>query len=309
MRVSRARVIGLVMVLACAGSWIPIAWLAAAGHPWQSGAGAAVSAWVGFPWLFAVIFVQAGVLRQPLMEPLGITFAVNRWWLLAWLLPALVLLVALLSGWAVFGIEPVHTAAQLIAHKRAAVPPDQMAQFDALVADHPPSNPFMLILYGLPAGLTFNALVCFGEELGLRGFLFREVPGGFWTRSLWIGLLWGVWSVPEVLAGHLFPHHRVEGAALMMAWCVLLSPSMTYLRVRCGSVIPVAIFRGTLLALTRPAFDLMYGAGELVRPFHGATGFAAFALLLAGLWVHDRYFAAQRLMPEHARPRDRIAAA
>jgi hypothetical protein len=40
---------------------------------------------------------------------------------------------------------------------------------------------------GLIAGATINAVAGFGEELGWRGFLYRELSFlGFWKSSLWL---------------------------------------------------------------------------------------------------------------------------
>ena len=89
---------------------------------------------------------------------------------------------------------------------------------------------------------------------------------------------------------------------MLFAFCVVLSPSLVYLRVRAGSVMAVALFWSMLITLTRTALDLAGGAPSLYRPFFGLGGILAVLLLLAALSAHDRYVAPQGLMTERARP-------
>ncbi len=51
-----------------------------------------------------------------------------------------------------------------------------------------PVNPFWLaVIQGLVGGVTINAIAGFGEELGWRGLLSKELhPAGFWRSSLLI---------------------------------------------------------------------------------------------------------------------------
>lgn len=47
------------------------------------------------------------------------------------------------------------------------------------------------------AGVTYSAILGFGEEFGWRGYLLWELaPLGFWKASLVIGTLWGLWHAP-----------------------------------------------------------------------------------------------------------------
>jgi hypothetical protein len=79
-----------------------------------------------------------------------------------------------------------------------------------------------------------------------------------------------------------------------------MSLVLVYLRVRSGSTVAVAIARGTMMALTLAAVDLTFGASELVRPFFGLSGILAGWVVLALLYVHDRYVAEERLMTTRA---------
>ncbi len=57
------------------------------GGRWYTPAGTAVGAAYMFVPLCMAILVQRGIYREPVREPLGISFRLNRWFLIAWLLP------------------------------------------------------------------------------------------------------------------------------------------------------------------------------------------------------------------------------
>lgn len=242
------------------------------------------------PVLLATLFVQGPVLKQSVLAPLGLKLSINRWWLVAWLSPVLVLVLGVLFAWIAFGVDPVLDVESYLAHKRALMDPENLERFDQLVSESPPRQPiwFWLVVSGLPAGLTINSLVALSTEVGFRGFLFREIRGGFWRRSLLIGLVEAAWLAPALAFGLYFPDNPMMGVALMTLFCVVVSPACVYLRVRSDSTIAVSIFRGTLLALTLPATELAFDATEWQRPFYGVTGSAALLVLLGLFAIHDR---------------------
>lgn len=248
------------------------------------------------PVLLATLLLQGPILKQPVMEPLGLQLKLGRWWLAAWLSPVLLLLVGVVFAWLVFGVEPVLDAATYAAKKRALLPEDQLEAFDRHLAESPPPNPLWLwlIIQGLPAAVTLNLLVALAGEIGFRGFLFREIRGGFWRRSVLIGLAEAAWFAPPVAFGLHFPNSPALGVACVVAWCLIASPVLVYLRARSGSVLPVALFRGTMMALTMTAAEMAWDATDWQRPFYGVSGIAAMVVLLGLCVVHDR-FAAQKL--------------
>ena len=299
MKLTQPRLVAAFFLLAVLGGWTPLVLLVANGLTEHRGFSASAYYWHMFPPLLAALLLTGPVLKVPVREALGITFGFNRFWGLAWLTPALLLLVGLGFCWLLSGVEPIHTVEQYIAFKRAGVPPDQLELFETNLREHPPGHPLWLIVRGLPASVTINLLPALALEAGFRGFLFREMPGGFWARSLRIGALSGLYMAPAAIFH--FADTPVLGAAVLFAFCVVLSPSLVYLRVRAGSVMAVALFWSMLITLTRTALDLAGGAPSLYRPFFGLGGILAVLLLLAALSAHDRYVAPQRLMTERAR--------
>ena len=127
------------------------------------------------PVFLATLFVHGPVLKQPVMEPLGLQLKLGRWWLAGWFGPVLLLALGVLFAWLFFGAEPVLDAATYVTKKRALLGPEHLEAFDRHVRDSPPPSPlwFWLVVQGLPAGLTINLLVSLAGELGFRGFLFR----------------------------------------------------------------------------------------------------------------------------------------
>lgn len=286
-RITKARLIWVPFALMAVGSWAPVLWMASNGVPWSGAAGRAVSLWYTVPALIAVLFVQGPWLKQEILGPLGVRLQVNRWWGIAWLVPVAILLIGIAILW-VTGFEPVLTVAQLVENKRASVPAEQMAEFDAYLAENTPPHPLMLIVLGMPAGLTFNLIPGFCEEIAFRGYYFREVAGSFWSRSTKIGVLWWLWLAPSVAYGNLYGSTGVTGVALALPWCIIASWVLVYLRVRSGSVVATAIARGTMIALTAAAHDLTFGTPTSLAPFYGVTGIAALLIVGIAFLAHDR---------------------
>lgn len=285
--VTKTRLIWVPFMLMAVGSWTPVVGMWFQGIEWSGAAGRAVALWYTVPALVAVLLAQGPWLKQPILEPLGIRFKVNRWWGIAWLLPVAILLLGMLITW-LAGFEPVLTVEQLIENKRSVTPVDQLAEFDRYLVDNPPPHPLMLIVLGMPAGLTFNLIPGMCEEVAFRGYYFREVAGGFWARSTKIGLLWWLWLAPSVALGNLYGTPGPLGVALALPWCIIASWVLVYVRVRSESVIACAVARGTMIALTAAAHDLTFGTPTWIAPFYGLAGIAALLLVWLACWVHDR---------------------
>jgi membrane protease YdiL (CAAX protease family) len=155
---------------------------------------------------------------------------------------------------------------------------------------------------GLIAGFSVNALAAFGEELGWRGLLLRELEAlGFWRSSALIGLIWGFWHAPLILHGHNYPEHPWADVFLMTAMTVLLSPLLSYLTNRANWVIAAAIFHGTINATPGLAIMVIRGGNDLTIGVTGLAGLAVLAAMNLGLiafgsWVTGEPIRERRLM-------------
>ena len=134
-----------------------------------------------FP-LLAVVITQL-IFKEPVLGGLGISFRINRWWFIGWLL------------------MPVFVAVTL---GITLLMPGAMLSTDNVPAGLANVRGFVLIsvVSGMFAGITINALLAFGEEIAWRGFLMKLFKGkSFITAFLSIGFIWGLWHAPIILNG------------------------------------------------------------------------------------------------------------
>ena len=228
------------------------------------------SAYMFFP-LISVLLTQL-VTGEKLFSGIGLSFKLNRWWWLGWLviIPLVVLLCLPVS--ALFPGMSISGDTEMVRQT-----------MESLEAQGLPLGPWgvlvITLLSGLVAGITVNALFAFGEESAWRGFLHRCMEGvGFWKECLFIGFVWGLWHAPIILMGHNYPEHPVAGVFMMIAFCILFTPVMVFIREKSGSVVMAAVAHGTINALA--GISIMYLAGykELVGGITGIAGFIVLAV-------------------------------
>jgi membrane protease YdiL (CAAX protease family) len=246
-------------------------------------------AYMFVPMIMAIVVTKL-IYHEPIKEPLGISFRPNRWWLAAWLIPPAISLgafgVALLFPHVTYSPE----MAGIYEHFGKVFTPEQVDRIRKQ-QELFPIHPFWLaVAQGLIVGPTLNALFAFGEELGWRGFLQKELgPLGFMRASALIGLIWGVWHAPIILMGHNFPDHPVAGAFLWTVNCVNLGIVFSYVRVRARSVIAAAVMHGTYNATWAVSIILLAGIDDLVTGLQGIAGMIATASVAVLLLAFDRF--------------------
>ncbi len=238
------------------------------------------------------IVVQKLIYRQPLKEPFGISFKFNRWFLVAWLLPPIIAFTIFGVSLLLPGVTFSPEMAGLLERFKSVLPPEQFNQMKNQIATFP-IHPFFISLFqGLIAGFTINAVAGFGEELGWRGLLQKELgPIGFWKSSALIGCIWGVWHAPLILQGHNYPQHPVAGVFMMMVWCMLLAPIFSFIRLKAKSVIAAAIIHGSLNATAGLAIMLIQGGNDLTIGVTGIAGFIVLAIVNIGIFAYNRFVA------------------
>jgi membrane protease YdiL (CAAX protease family) len=224
------------------------------------------------PALAAVITQR--LLRLPLWE-LGPFVRWNRWLPVAVVLPIAFTLAWLAMVPLVPGLDYVSDTSSLRDNVLRAVPAQQRATAEAaLVGLGDALAPLLLaqlVVGGVLAGTTINAVAAFGEELGWRGLLHRTLGGwGLWRRAAFIGLFWGLWHLPMVVQGHNYPQHPLLGILAMMAFCLLLSPLFEFVRERSGALLAPVWMHGVMNALGGAA--LFVSGSELLRGPAGLRG-------------------------------------
>ena len=234
--------------------------------------------------MIAVIITQT-VNKEQIFHGLDISFKINRWWVIGWLLmPVLavaVLGMTLLMPGAVWSPDSEVVKAAL-----ASMP--EGVGLGAFIV--------ITLISGLFAGLTVNAVFAFGEEIGWRGYLLKIFKGKtFLSTALWTGIIWGLWHAPIILNGHNYPQHPVAGVFMMVGMCVFLTPIFMYFRLKIGSVIVPAIMHGTFngvvglsMILVTPANDLLYGGP-------GLAGLITLLLLDICLYIYDRFISKENI--------------
>lgn len=256
---------------------------------------------VGILYMFtpatAAVIAQRFIWKEPVRD-LGLRTPRLPWLLISWLLPVLLTVLALALSLAVPGVSLLIGLDALTGALATKFPPAQVAdlqrQLEHTFLAKPGVFLFVSFLQVLGIGPTVNAAAAFGEELGWRGFLLRELESlGFWRSSLLIGFFWGVWHMPLIAAGYNYPGHPVAGPVMMTLLTILLSPLIGYVRLRAQSVFAAAVFHGTFnAAATLVVF--IHGGSVLSVGVTGAAGLITLFLANVGLWFYLRRSAGDR---------------
>jgi uncharacterized protein len=141
----------------------------------------------------------------------------------------------------------------------------------------------MLICASVIVGALVNApILTLTEELGWRGYLHDLWrPSGFWRASLGTGAVWGLWHAPAIwFYGLNYPDNAAIGLAMFIVWCMLLSPIMTLVRDRGGSVWAAGLFHGTINAVGGITLSVLSAP---VFPWNGIVGIGGFVALALGV--------------------------
>lgn len=220
-------------------------------------------------------------------EHLGWRLRFDRWLLVAWLVPIVVLVVASLGAGLFAGTHLTSPAAALAARLTELSGPDEAAKLNQVPGW---ALSLALVLQTTVLGAAFNTPFMLSEELGWRGVLWaRWQDLGFWPQSLATGVVWGVWHAPLILMGYNFPDAPVLGVALMTLFCVLLAPLFQLVRLRGGTIWHACLCHGTINAGARlselcVSSEHWYGRGIL-----GVSGFVTLAAVCVGVVLFKRY--------------------
>ncbi|MCK5218457.1 CPBP family intramembrane metalloprotease [bacterium] len=247
--------------------------------------------------MLAAIIVQKFIYHEPLKEPLGISFKINRWFFVAWLLPIVLVFAALGMGLLMPGVEWSWEMEGMYIRFQENLSLEQIERMKVQTAALPLHPLWIGLLSGLVAGATINAVAGFGEELGWRGLLQKELGFlGFWRSSLLIGLIWGIWHTPIILQGYNYPQHPQAGVFYMVYFTMLYAPIFSYIRLKARSVIAPAILHGSLNATVALSFMTLKGGTDLSIGLTGLAGLLVLLLANIGLYIFDRFLAKEPVM-------------
>jgi membrane protease YdiL (CAAX protease family) len=242
------------------------------------------------------IIVQKTIYKQPLAGPMGISFKFNQWFFVAWFLPPVIAFAVMGVSLLMPGITFSPDMSGFLNQMGSALSPAQMEQVKEQLASMPVHPVWLILVLALISGTTINAILGFGEELGWRGFLQKELSiMGFWKSSALIGFIWGIWHAPLILLGLNYPQNPQLGVLLMTGWTILLAPLFSYIRLKSRSVIAASIFHGTINAVPGLAVILISGGDELTVGLTGLAGFIVFALADVLLLIYDRFITREKV--------------
>ncbi|MDD5996493.1 MAG: CPBP family intramembrane metalloprotease [Bacteroidales bacterium] len=219
--------------------------------------------------LISVIITQLIFGEKPFSD-VGVSFKINKWWFVAWLLMPVVNILAMFASTLLPGVS-LDPNSELV---RLAIADMSTKGLEidgwGLLA--------ITIVGSLFAGFTINAFFAFGEEIAWRGFLPRVMSDwGFWKKSLIIGIIWGFWHAPLILMEHNYPDHPIAGVFMMVLFCVAVTPIFLYLREKSGSTIAAAIAHGTLNGSAGISVIYLAGSNDLLC---GTTGLVGIMILV-----------------------------
>jgi uncharacterized protein len=114
---------------------------------------------------------------------------------------------------------------------------------------HADANIVALVIGLALNALTLNTMLAFGEEYGWRGYLLPKLlPLGEARAAIIVGVIWGLWHSPLLIAGLNYPGVNPWIAiAMFVPTAVLMSLLFTRLYVAAGgAVLVAALLHGSL---------------------------------------------------------------
>jgi membrane protease YdiL (CAAX protease family) len=255
----------------------------------------------GFAPMVIALFLQKIVYNGPLAGPLGVSLKPNRWFLISWFSPFAIAFACLGASLLFPGVEYAANLGRA-ADWVSAGHPEILNQDTAEAAKSITYDPSALLWWALVSGIikgsTLYIVFAFGEELGWRGFMQKELSSmGFWRSSVLIGIIWGLWHAPSILVEKLnFPQDPVAGVFMMIISCLLMAPVFAYVRLRAKSVLATTLFHGSLNGASLLAIVLLGTGNDFDTGLVGAPGAIVFALVTVCLLIYDRFFASEPIM-------------
>ncbi len=268
-----------------------------AGGEYKSTAGTVLAISYMFIPLISVLIVEKWVYKEAIKHRLLISFKVNRWFVVAWLIAPVIAFGAFGVGLLMPDVSFAPEMSGMFDRFEDLLTAGEMQQMKEAFESMPVHPLWLTLLQGMLAGITINAVAAFGEELGWRGFLVNQFRNkSFLKAALLIGLIWGIWHAPIILMGHNYPEHPVFGVFMMIVWCILLSPLFLYITLKSKSVIAASVLHGTLNGTAGIGMMMLKGGSDLTVGVTGLAGFISLGFILFCFYIYDRYISNEKVM-------------
>jgi membrane protease YdiL (CAAX protease family) len=245
----------------------------------------------------SVLIVKKLIHKEKIKKDLLISFKINKWFFGAWLLMPVIFFLTI--GVNLFFPEVTYNPEMtgFLNRLNNVIPPEQIEQIKQSMNALSINPIWLILIQGLIAGVTVNAIASFGEELGWRGFLlkaFKEMK--FFNASILIGIIWGIWHAPLILMGHNYPQHPQIGVFMMIIMCILLTPVLLYITIKSKSVIAASIMHGTMNATAGISIMAINGGNDLTAGITGLAGFIALTIFITGLFIYDYFISRDKIL-------------
>jgi len=163
--------------------------------------------------------------------------------------------------------------------------------------------PIWLAYPAIGIGALFLAILTFGEEYGWRGYLLPKLlPLGEVKAAVIVGLIWGLWHAPLLLAGLNFADvNPLASVGLFLVAAIAISLIFTRMYLAAGgAVLVAAVVHGSFNAYSDIVTTTDHlGGNQLVVTPGGAVGIAL--LFLTVIAAHVVFVRARK------RPRPSVA--
>ncbi len=253
----------------------------------------AISIIVMFTPSISAIIVQKAIFKEKIKD-LGISFKLNGWFPVAWLLPLLMTLGVVLVSMILYpeSLNPSGLNYETLLNiSKGMFSEEQYSEIVTQMESTAPPLPLM-ILAMMISGITINAIAGFGEELGWRGLIFKEFsPFGFWKCSITTGFIWGIWHAPHILLfNYNYPDNTALGFFVWIIFTILFSIIFHYIRIKSGSVITSAILHGTFNSIAMVSYVFFRRIDMLRTSMLGISGIIVLIILIFIMLFYDRFF-------------------
>ena len=97
-----------------------------------------------------------------------------------------------------------------------------------------------------------NAITCFGEEWGWRGYLLPKMSERFKIIPMLLinGVIWGLWHAPLTILGHNYglgyADYPYLGIFAMCLFCIVMGTIFSYVTLKTKSCLPAVIAHGSI---------------------------------------------------------------
>ena len=220
-----------------------------------------------------------------------VNFKFNWAWLVAWLLPVVMVLLCILVNGLMPGVSLQYNAEQVInqyqvPEEQQELVREQMMRLSAWLMV------ISTLFSGLLMGASINALFAFGEEYGWRNYLVNALrERKFWPAALFIGVVWGIWHFPLILMGHNYPNEPYWGVLMMVGFCVLAGVIELYFVLKTKSMIVAAVMHGTINAVAGMTIYFTLGGNDFLNGMTGLAGFIVMVVTIICIWIYDKHIA------------------